>query len=343
MKLLTSKRFLALTVASLLLVTAPVLAAEENAVRESARELPVAYDVDVVVLGGGTGAVSAAVAAAEGGATVFLAAPYPYLGDDMTATLRLWLEEGELPKSPLAKAIYDDKVQARADRRPLPLTYTASLPTSAPHFDTDPPSRLVSGTWGDPSKQSVQYNDNVTIDADLGNVQEIDEVRLGVYRRNEATAGGGGFNVETAVVSVSDNKQSWRQVAELKGGPGAGSYVLTAPVGATARYVRFTLTKPAQSERMLLGQIEVFGPVEELPDDRPQQRPPRPLHVKQTLETALMDAGVQFLFSCYPTDVLRDAAGAPAGMVMANRAGRQAGLAKTIIDATDRGTVARLA
>ncbi|NLZ03378.1 MAG: hypothetical protein GXY25_22940, partial [Pirellulaceae bacterium] len=34
-------------------------AAGAAAVRESARQIPVAYDVDVVVVGGGTGAVSA--------------------------------------------------------------------------------------------------------------------------------------------------------------------------------------------------------------------------------------------------------------------------------------------
>ena len=56
-----------------------------------------------------------------------------------------------------------------------------------------------------------------------------------------------------------------------------------------------------------------------------------------------MKAGVTYLYSCLPTDVLVDAAGKPAGIVMANRAGRQAVLAKTIIDATDRATVARLA
>ena len=32
-------------------------------------------------------------------AEVFLAAPHPYLGEDMTATLQLWLEEGEVPQS----------------------------------------------------------------------------------------------------------------------------------------------------------------------------------------------------------------------------------------------------
>jgi hypothetical protein len=151
------------------------------AVVESAREIPVANRVDVVVVGGSTGAVAAAVAAAEKGAKVFLAAPYPYLGEDMTATLRLWLEEGEKPESPLAKSLF-----------------------------------------------------------------------------------------------------------------AAGN-------------------------------------------------PARPLHVKKTLDEALLQAGVEFLYCSYATDVLRDERGYPCGIVMANRAGRQAVIAKVIIDATEHATVARLA
>jgi len=54
----------------------------------------VAYDGDVVVVGGSTGAVSAAVEAARNGAKVFLAAPRPYLGEDVCATYRLWLAPG---------------------------------------------------------------------------------------------------------------------------------------------------------------------------------------------------------------------------------------------------------
>lgn len=156
-----------------------------EAVRQSARQIPIAYEVDVVVVGGSTGAVSAAVAAAERGARVFLAAPYPYLGEDMTATLRLWLEDQQ-PHGPLAKALYHD---------------------------------------------------------------------------------------------------------------------------------------PASRDKQM----------------------PRPLHIKQTLEQALLDAGVEFLFSCYVSDVLFDDQQALAGIVMANRAGRQAVVARTIIDATERGIVARLA
>src|SRR5882724_4581553 len=82
--------------------------AEPGFVKESARQIPVAYQVDVVVIGGSTGAVSAAVAAANQGASVFLAAPRPYLGEDMCASMRLWLEAGEKPTTDLAKSIFTD-------------------------------------------------------------------------------------------------------------------------------------------------------------------------------------------------------------------------------------------
>ncbi len=49
------------------------------------------------------------------------------------------------------------------------------------------------------------------------------------------------------------------------------------------------------------------------------------------------------LLSCYPTDVLVDAGGGFAGVVLANRAGRQAVVAKVLIDATDRAVVAKMA
>jgi len=68
-----------------------------------------------------------------------------------------------------------------------------------------------------------------------------------------------------------------------------------------------------------------------------------PIRVKQTLEAVLLDAGADFLLGCYPTDILVDDGGDPAGIVIANRAGRQAVVGKVIIDATDRAIVAGLA
>jgi len=154
--------------------------AAEDAILESPREIHVVHDVDVVVVGGTTSAVAAAVEAAEAGASVFLAAPRPYLGEDVCATGRLWLEPNEEPSHPLAKDLFQP------------------------------------GCWS------------------------------------------------------------------------------------------------------------------------------TPMHVKRTLDQALLDASVEFLYGCVVTDVLRDDRGRPAGIIMANRAGRQAVVAKVVIDATNRATVARL-
>ena len=168
-----------MAIAWVLCASSPVWA-DGKVVRESARRIPVAYKADVVVVGGGTQAVAAAVEAAGRGAKVFLAAPRPYLGEDICATLRL-VSEGDTPGDPLARKLF------------------------------------------------------------------------------------------------------------------------------------------------------------------PDGQPATPLHVKKTLDQALVDARVEFLFGCLATDVLRDKRGRVCGIVMANRAGRQAVVAKIIIDATDRAWVARLA
>lgn len=62
--------------------------------------------------------------------------------------------------------------------------------------------------------------------------------------------------------------------------------------------------------------------------------------VKKTLEDALIDNGVKFLYSSYATNVLVDAAGEAAGVVIANRSGREAIRCKAIIDATHEAVVA---
>ncbi len=170
-------------------------------VRESARGIPVAYEVDVVVVGGTTQAVQAATAAARAGAKVFLAAPRNYLGDDMCGTLRLWLDNGREPTTELGKQLFD-----------VPATPTGPAPANA-----------------EPATEKLAMR----------------------------------------------------------------------------------LTTPMQ--------------------------------VKTALDEAMLAAKANFLYGCYATDILRDADGKVAGIVMANRAGRQAVLAKVVIDATARATVARMA
>lgn len=315
-------------------------------VNESARELPVAAEVDVVVVGGGTGAVAAAVAAAQEGARVFLAAPHPYLGDDMTATLRLWLEPGEVPTAPLAQRIFSDQDEPARDPNRVDFTYTADVPSEAVHRDTTPPSKLTDGLWGNAASQSVQYNADVTITADLGKPQPVRAVRVMVYRRASSSTAGSAFDVASVAVSCSNDQKDWQAVKTVPNDQPLDECVtLAIPVEVEARYLKFEVRKPEAVSRILLGEIEIIGPPKEAAPAlaAPAASRPRPMHVKRVLDDALLEAGVQYLYSCYATDVLRDTAGQLAGIVIANRAGRQAVVAKTIIDATPRALVARLA
>jgi len=147
---------------------------------QSERKIPVAYNVDVVVVGGSTAAVSAAVEASRAGASIFLVAQEPYLGEDICGTYRMWTKDKSILDTELGQSIFGN-----------------GLPT--------------------------------------------------------------------------------------------------------------------------------------------------PLHVKRTLDNALIDHNIGFLYSCFVTDVLTGANGNNAGVVISNRSGRQAIVAKTIIDTTPRGLVARMA
>ncbi len=81
---------------------------EAECVVESAKSIPIAYDVDVVVVGGATAGVAAACEARRNGASVFLISDRPYVGVDMCAYQRLWLEPGEEPASELGKAVFGE-------------------------------------------------------------------------------------------------------------------------------------------------------------------------------------------------------------------------------------------
>jgi len=312
-------------------------------VKQSARDIPVAYEVDVVVVGGSTGGVSAAVAAAEQGAKVFLAAPYPYLGEDMTATLRLWLEEGEAAASPLAKSIFSSEIASSDTPHPsrLKYTYESDQPSDARH--KDPGNALGDGRWHDIFKESVQYNGDVNLVFDLGKPQELLSFRFMSF-----TVGDGKnvSYVDTIDISTSDDKVNWTKRGSAKVGLKQIATFLanaSAELNLTTRYVKLSLHKHASVTRMLIGEVEFIGRASEDQKANALAPMPRPMHVKSVLDKALLNAGVEFLYSSYVTDLVRDSKNRPCGVVITNRAGRQAILAKTIIDATDRACVARLA
>lgn len=322
---------------------AVVLSGAESAVVESAREIPVAGSADVVVVGGSTGAVAAAVAAAQAGASVFLLAPRPYLGEDMAATLRLWLEPGEEPRSELGRAIFSG--EAHRGHEPQPdvarFTYRTEPASAARHADTTPPARLTDGLCHSAARDSVQYDGPVTVTADLGGPVEIAAVTALVFHRSD-------YRVGEMSVAASPDGLEWRDLGVVpcnlpdQDGPDAAAEPLHLAARCSARYVRLRLSPAAGSVRVLLGEVQVRRAIPEAVPADPALAAIRPLHLKQVLDDALLDAGVRFFYASLPTDVLRDRAGRLSGVVVANRAGRQAAAAKVIIDATERAEVARL-
>ncbi len=100
-------------------------------ITQSERDIPVVQHVDVLVVGGSTAAVSAAVAASEQGAKVFLVASKPYLGEDLCASLRLEIEKDRVLTSKIEKLIFDDKL------RTSPLDVKAKLSEALIHANVD--------------------------------------------------------------------------------------------------------------------------------------------------------------------------------------------------------------
>lgn len=302
-------------------------------VLETGRQLPVAYDVDVVVVGGNSAGVAAAAAAADAGSSVFLAAEQTYLGDDIAGTLRLALEPGEDPAAnPLAAKIWSEG----GDRTGLPFTYKASVPSVAGHKDSEPPAMLSDGAYESITTRSVEYSGPFTLSVDLGAACDLKKITLMAFRRE------GMFDVDKAAVKGSLDGKKWVD---------AGMLSCTAPyvrdsahpfisaIEGRFRYLNIELAPAPGKKRILLGELIVEG----TPADAAAVKTavPRPLQVKRVLEQALLNKNVQFLFGCYPSDVLVDAAGNAAGIVFADRAGRQAVRAKVVIDATSRGVLAR--
>jgi flavin-dependent dehydrogenase len=315
-----------------------LLVAAPQRVLESAREIPVVADVDVVVVGGGSGGVAAAAEAAKSGAKVFLAAPRMYLGEDLCGPYRIWIKPTEEPDTPLAKAMFADPLAKRG----LTFTYTTSIPSVERHLDSDPPRMLNDGQFSSAYTQSVQYNGNVSITADLGETHKLNRIAAQFFQVPN------NFDIQNIAVSASADGAAWEKVGDLANPDHLkGQYVekpleLTMDVATTARYLKFDVTKGERAGRVLIGELQAFAARAET-DDNTRMTNTSPMLVKSSLEEALIGAGVQFVYGSPTTDVLRDADGKLAGIVIANRAGRQAIRAKAIIDATGMGWFAQTA
>ena len=311
-----------------------------------AGELPVVQDVDVVVAGGSSAAVAAAVAAKEAGATVFLAAPRPYLGEDLAGTLHLARVPGDDESHPIYRSIFDGRRAARAG---WPFTYTYDATPDKLHADAKR-NVLSNGAFGNAVQDSVQFPGDVTVSVDLGAVRDVSYVELSTYLREQAggtlrTANLASIGYRTAAMEVTASRdgKSWSPVAfsdkpAVRGTTSNG--ILTVPLEGQWRYLRVRAVRDAAYSRQLLGELRIAkgdAAVDALVDRA------TPFAVKRALDEALLAAKVPYLTGAVPCGVLKDGIGQACGIVIADRSGRQAIRAKVVIDATSHGRIARLA
>ncbi|MDI9383295.1 MAG: FAD-dependent oxidoreductase [Verrucomicrobiota bacterium] len=326
----------------------PIHAQEPATVQANQGQAPVIANVDVLIVGGTSGAVGAAIEAAEQGAEVFLIAPKTYLGEDICGTSRLWMptrtsETADSLESALVSSFI--RKAASGPRIEIP-SYSADLPSASVHPDSKPPRKLTDGGGRSASNESVQYDGDVTLVTDLGKIQPIGRLAIHAYQRDND------FEVDEVVFSLSLDGKQWtalqpvpnpkRDAGGFEGDPiEIATDELTA--GTTARFVQAKVRRTPEASRLLLAEFTVHAPTPEQAEPEEFVLGLAPMRIKTLFEKALMDSGVQYLYGSFACETLLDEAGDPVGLLIANKSGVQAILASTIIDASPQGYVAGMA
>ena len=305
---------------------------------ESVKQLPLVQDTDVVVVGGSSGAVAAAQKAAASGAKVFLVAPRPYLGDDMAGRLNLRADVNEDTSSELYAKIFT--AAAPINSKSLAFTYQANEKASPRHSDPKN-KRMNDGEYSSSSQESVEFEKDVEYTLDLGSMQEVGGVLVYAFNRE----GSGGFMTEEISVQTSSDAKQWTPVGSTQSQENSGDVTsFNLPFSMKTQYLKIAAKKQKKYARQLLGEICVTPAVEAKKIEKRQMASETtPFKIKRALDEALLQAGIPFLTGAFATDILTDDSGKLAGVVIASRSGRQAIRAKVVVDATDRGMIARAA
>ncbi|MDR2117615.1 MAG: discoidin domain-containing protein, partial [Planctomycetaceae bacterium] len=327
------------------------LLAEDRFVTVADRSVPVVEDVDLLVVGGSTANVVTAIEASKTGANVLLLTPLPYLGDDLTATLKLWVDpkEKNVTTDTLLQELYNDPVANKpiptaikliANAKKLPFSYKIVEPLDPKHPEIlkGKKPRLVDGLTERAESDSLQINGSATILVDLKKERQVGGITLLTFYRK------GDFEVDSMNVYSGDGKENWTKIAEkvkpeheIAGSAAGPSLTLRLDKPVKTQFLKIEAVKTPQASRILISELLIFPTKEDLeikiePTAHYENEPIllRPMHVKQVLDKALLDAGVKFYYGIYFNGYLTDEKNNICGALISNRAGRQAVFAKRI-------------
>jgi len=356
------------------------VAALSDSVVESARDIPVAAEVDVFVAGGTAAGVAAARAARTEGATVFLASGVPYVGEDVAGTLELGFEtRGRKMRSDIVARLRT----AETDLAPYAYYHPKGFVfLGGWNYHNDSHEKF--STTADPVHpgDSVLYTNSIDIVCVLENPEDIAQVEVIALENNDPSADAshsvdhrgavqrgtrgpltgrisltfldGPRKDETIELRRTTKGESLGVDSIRDGEPAAkkgpivnGSHVgsrqhmtlFSAPLGGGA-FTRARITaEPAPGAIChLLSRIRFRRAASAITTDGD----PSPLKAKKTFDRLLAEKDIAFMTGSPVTDLLVDSKGYVAGAVIANRSGRQAIIAKSVVDATPYAVLGRL-
>lgn len=137
-------------------------------------------------------------------------------------------------------------------------TYTSSVTANSLHPDTNPGTKLCDGKWTNAGTESVQYDEDVTIIADLGQEKKINNVSVMVFHMSP-------FRIDEVQVSFSKDGNIWEKQEtiknryELQKNIRQPALPLSVFPDIKARYVRCLIKKDRSSSRLLIGEIIING------------------------------------------------------------------------------------
>ena len=340
---------------------------------EDAKNIPVTAEVDVLVVGGTSAGVAAALEAKKNGASVYLAGGAPYLGEDVAGTLELGFGEKSTDSS--------DEILRRLRNDSTPLADygyhhgRGQKVIGGWQYRNDHGSKFQTHSMPQNPGDSALLKGDITIDCEFAGPSRIREVRVVMIENldpkrdafrsvdhRQAIKPGEGTGPLTGRVKLTikdgaDKGRVFELKREAKEVLLAGSAVRPGePVPHDTagmqgnKYVIFSLPVNAEFTHSKIECIAADGAVCQLvsrihfvlAEAAASEGEPSPLKVKKTFDSYLVENGIGFLTGAPVTDVVVDEKGEVAGAVFANRSGRQAVIAKSVVDATRYGMFTRL-
>ncbi len=340
---------------------------------EGEKSIPVTAEVDVLVVGGTSAGVAAALEAKKAGASVYLAGPAPYLGEDVAGTLELGFGEKCTPASdPILRRLRTDAI-ALAD-----YGYHFGRGKKAIggwQYRNDGGSKFQTRSMPVNPGDCALLKGDFTVDCRFGAPRRIKEIRVVMIENLDKTRDaarsvdhrqlikpGEGLGPLTGGVKVkiNDGEAKGRVLTlarEAKEVFLSGSAVRAGePVPHDthgmqgSKYVTFSAPVDLEFTASSVECIAAEGAVCQLisrihfllAEVSESENEPSPLKVKKTFDSLLVENDIGFITGAPVTDVVVDDAGEVAGAVVANRSGRQAIIAKSVVDATRYGMFTRL-